>query len=132
MFAYIIKSSILLAILYGSFALLLSRETFHRFNRLALLGVLVASMLLPAIELNIQKPSYLCYEEAVVPHVETTAVPTQDIEQNIASPQPILPSAEEMTQVPTFRIDIMQIVICLYCFGLLASLVIFFMQIFRL
>jgi len=132
MFAYIIKSSILLAILYGSFALLLSRETFHRFNRLALLGVLVASMLLPAIELNIQKPSYLCYEEAVVPHVEITAVPTQDIEQNIASPQPILPSAEEMTQVPTFRIDIMQVVICLYCFSLLASLVIFFMQLFRL
>ena len=64
---YIIKSALLLTILYGSFALLLSRETFHRFNRLALLSVLVASMALPAIELNIQKPSFLCYEETAFP-----------------------------------------------------------------
>ena len=132
MFAYIIKSSILLALLYGSFALLLSRETFHRFNRLALLGVLVASMLLPAIHLNLNKPSYLSYEEVAVPHIEMIAEPIQNVEQDITTPQPILPETEETTQVPTFRIDIMQVVKCLYFFGLLASLAIFFMQLFRL
>ena len=56
MMPYLLKSSLLLAVLYGGFALLLSRETFHRFNRLALLGVLVASMVLPFIRLTIQKP----------------------------------------------------------------------------
>ena len=62
MFAYIIKSCLLLALLYGSFALLLSRETFHRFNRLALLGVLVVSLILPAVQLRVKKPAYLNYE----------------------------------------------------------------------
>ena len=132
MFAYIIKSSILLALLYGSFALLLSRETFHRFNRLALLGVLVASMVLPAIHLNLNKPSYLSYEEVAVPHIEMIAEPIQDIEQEVTAPQPIVPSTEETTQVSTFRIDMIQVVKCLYFFGLLASLAIFFMQLFRL
>ena len=132
MFAYIIKSSILLALLYGSFALLLSRETFHRFNRLALLGVLVASMILPAIHLKLKKPSYLTYEEVAVPHIEMVAEPAQNIEQNITTPQTILPETEEAAQIPTFRIDMMQVVKCLYFFGLIASLVIFFMQLFRL
>ena len=86
MFAYIIKSSILLALLYGSFALLLSRETFHRFNRLALLGVLLVSMILPAIQLKLKKPSYLSYEEVAVPHIEMVAEPAQNIEQNITTP----------------------------------------------
>lgn len=132
MFAYIIKSALLLALLYGSFALLLSRETFHRFNRLALLGVLLASMILPAIHLNLKKPSYLSYEEVAVPHIEMIAEPTQSVEQNIQTPQPILPETEEAAQVPTFRIDVMQVVKCLYFFGLLASLFIFFLQLFRL
>ena len=76
MLAYIIKSSLLLAVLYGGFALLLSRETFHRFNRIALLSVLVASMVLPLIRLTIQKPQFLCYEkpEAVLAERETAAV----------------------------------------------------------
>ena len=76
MLAYIIKSSLLLAVLYGGFALLLSRETFHRFNRIALLGVLVTSLVLPLIRLSIQKPQFLCYEkpEVVLAERETAAV----------------------------------------------------------
>ena len=58
MMPYLLKSSLLLAVLYGGFALLLSRETFHRFNRLALLSVLVASMVLPLVELSIRKPRF--------------------------------------------------------------------------
>ncbi|MBR5053490.1 MAG: hypothetical protein IKW91_09720, partial [Bacteroidaceae bacterium] len=122
----------MLALLYGSFALLLSRETFHRFNRLALLGVLVVSMVLPAIHLSLQKPSYLSYEEVAVPHIEMIAEPTQNVEQNIMAPQPILTETEETAQVPTFRIDIMQVAKSLYFFGLLASLFVFFLQLFRL
>ena len=63
MMPYLLKSALLLAVLYGSFALLLSRETFHRFNRVALLFVLVASMVLPFIQLTIQKPEFLRYEK---------------------------------------------------------------------
>ena len=57
MIIYIIKSALLLALLYGGFALLLSRETFHRFNRLALLTTMIASLVLPAIQ--IKAPSQL-------------------------------------------------------------------------
>ena len=132
MMLYILKSALLLALLYGSFALLLSRETFHRFNRMALLGVLVVSMILPAIHLSLQKPSYLSYEEVAVPHIEMIAEPTQNVEQNIQAPQPTLTETEETAQVPTFRIDMMQVAKSLYFFGLLASLFIFFLQLFRL
>lgn len=132
MLAYILKSSLLLTLLYGGFALLLSRETFHRFNRLALLCVLVASLVLPAIHLNLEKPSFLRYEEVSVPQIEIVALPNQNEEQDIATPQPTLPSTEVTMQVPTFRIDIIRVVKCLYFFGLLVSLAIFFMQFTRL
>lgn len=132
MFAYIIKSCILLALLYGSFALLLSRETFHRFNRLALLGVLVASLILPAVQLSVKKPSYLNYEEVRIPHVEVIASPVQNEVQDIETPQSTLPAIEESMQEPTFRVDMMQVVRYLYIIGLLASLAIFFVQLFHL
>lgn len=49
MLEYIIKSALLLAILYGGFALMLSRETFHRFNRMALVSLLLLSFVLPLV-----------------------------------------------------------------------------------
>lgn len=132
MMLYLIKSALLLTLLYGGFALLLSRETFHRFNRLALLSVLVASLLLPVIQIDMKKPSYLSYEKVDVPNIEIIASPTQNIEQDIMTSPAAMPETEEMTQVPTFHIDMMQVVQCFYFFGLLASLFIFFMQLFRL
>ena len=132
MFAYIIKSCLLLALLYGSFALLLSRETFHRFNRLALLGVLVVSLILPAVQLRVKKPAYLNYEEVQIPHVEVIASPVQNEVQDIETPQPTLPATEESMQEPAFRVDMMQVVQYLYVIGLLASLAIFAVQLFRL
>ena len=40
---YILKSALCLAAFYLFYRLLLSRETLHRFNRVALLGVLLLS-----------------------------------------------------------------------------------------
>ena len=40
---YILKSSLCLALFYLFYRLLLSKETFHRFNRIALLGVMLTS-----------------------------------------------------------------------------------------
>ena len=54
---YILKSSVCLALFYLFYRLLLSKETFHRFNRLALLGVLVLSCAVPMIEVSVQEPS---------------------------------------------------------------------------
>ena len=54
-FVYILKSSVCLAAFYLFYRLLLSRETFHRFNRVALLSILLLSCLLPLVEVTVEK-----------------------------------------------------------------------------
>ena len=51
-FVYILKSAFLLAAFYLFYKMLLSKETFHRFNRFSLLGIMVASFILPAVKLQ--------------------------------------------------------------------------------
>ncbi|MGL4851872.1 MAG: TonB family protein [Phocaeicola sp.] len=54
-FVYILKSAICLALFYLFYRLLLSNETFHKFNRMALLGLLVLSCLVPFMEVTTQQ-----------------------------------------------------------------------------
>lgn len=54
---YIFKSAICLAVFYLFYRLLMTRETFHRFNRFALLGILLLSSLLPLVEVSVKQPS---------------------------------------------------------------------------
>ena len=66
-FVYILKSSVCLAMFYLFYRLLLSKETFHRFNRVALLGVLVLSCLIPMIEVTTHDASgFLVLEEMIL------------------------------------------------------------------
>ena len=51
-FVYIIKSAFCLALFYLFYRLLLSKETFHRFNRIALLGLLALSCIVPLMKVN--------------------------------------------------------------------------------
>ncbi|WP_394708141.1 M56 family metallopeptidase [uncultured Bacteroides sp.] len=55
-FVYILKSSFCLVAFYLFYRLLLSRETFHRFNRIALLGTLVLSLLIPFCDVSTKEP----------------------------------------------------------------------------
>ena len=55
-FVYILKSSFCLALFYLFYKLLLSRETFHRFNRVALLGLMLLSCIVPLIEVTMKQP----------------------------------------------------------------------------
>ena len=69
-FVYILKSSLCLALFYLFYRLLLSKETFHRFNRLALLGVLALSGTIPFVKITIQNPTeagILCDELMLIP-----------------------------------------------------------------
>ena len=50
--AYILKSALCLAVFYLFYRLLLSRETFHTFNRFALLGILLLSVVLPLVQVS--------------------------------------------------------------------------------
>ncbi len=154
MLAYIIKSSLLLAVLYGGFALLLSRETFHRFNRIALLSVLVASMVLPLIRLTIQKPQFLCYKKPEVVLAEQQSDSKKDAVQadiqyagkngGIAYPYTqngwITDPSEQVMKAfhPSCGGDGGGFSLggtvggCVYLLGFLASLAIFFVGLFRL
>lgn len=54
---YMLKAACLLTAFYLFYKVLLSRDTFFRFNRLALLGILVLSFVLPAIEISVARPA---------------------------------------------------------------------------
>ena len=59
MIYFLLKSAILLSVLYGCFFVLLSRETFHKFNRGMLLVILVSSLLLPACQVRMDKSLFM-------------------------------------------------------------------------
>ena len=63
MIYYALKSALLLTLLYGGFSALLSRETFHRFNRVMLLGIVVLSLVLPAVHITISSPEPIVLEQ---------------------------------------------------------------------
>ena len=54
-FVYILKSSLCLAVFYLFYKTMLSRETFHKFNRIVLLSLFLISLILPFIEISFQK-----------------------------------------------------------------------------
>lgn len=56
-FIYILKSAFCLAMFYLFYKALLSRETFHRFNRIALLGILALAFFLPALNIAVAEPT---------------------------------------------------------------------------
>lgn len=84
---YMLKSAVCLILFYLFYMLLLSKETFHRFNRFVLLGVMLLSFVIPLIEVNIKTPSevheaiqtidefFVPYEDTSLPTTETTLVP---------------------------------------------------------
>ncbi len=58
-FLYLMKSVLCLALFYPFYMVLLSRETFHRFNRMALISILVASAVIPACRITTEEPMLL-------------------------------------------------------------------------
>ena len=56
---FIIKSAILLMLLYSCFFIFLSKETFHRFNRIMLLGIMLASVVIPVFRITTEHPTFI-------------------------------------------------------------------------
>lgn len=76
MIYFLLKSAILLSVLYGCFFVLLSRETFHRFNRGVLLAILISSLVLPVWQITLDR-SRLVPEWVLHPD-DTRITETQD------------------------------------------------------
>ncbi len=56
---FIIKSAITLALLYSCFFFLLSKETFHRLNRIMLLSIMVVSLIAPLCHFTTDNPTVI-------------------------------------------------------------------------
>lgn len=56
---YILKSAITLALLYSCFFFLLSKETFHRLNRIMLIGIMVVSLIVPLFHFTTEHPTII-------------------------------------------------------------------------
>ena len=90
-FIYILKSSVCLVLFYLFFRLLLSKETFHRFNRMALLGVLFFSLLIPCIEVTtrhqveVQQAMLSIEQLLLMAELEATPVEAGAVQETVAS-----------------------------------------------
>lgn len=59
MMLYVIKAAITLALLYSCFFIFLSKETFHRFNRCMLVGIMLISLVMPMFHFTTEHPTTL-------------------------------------------------------------------------
>ena len=89
-FVYILKTSICLTGFYLFYRLLLSKETFHRFNRVALLGILLLSLLIPFCEITVPKESEVQQTLVTIEQILTLAdhVPQTEV-QALPSSMPL-------------------------------------------
>ena len=77
-YEFITRSAISLALLYSLFFAFLSRETFHRFNRVCLLLIMLVSLVLPFVHLTISHPTVV--QEAVqIPAVYLRQMPIANV-----------------------------------------------------
>lgn len=95
-FVYVLKASLCLAVFYLFYRALLGKETFHRFNRLALLGLLALSCLLPAVEVTMPEAPQM--GQAFV-SLEEMMVPVAEVETLADEPSAPLPWKEAMLLV---------------------------------
>jgi TonB-dependent SusC/RagA subfamily outer membrane receptor len=63
---FVLKAAITLALLYSCFFVFLSKETFHRFNRCMLVGIMLVSLVMPMFHFTTSHPTALNEEVYVV------------------------------------------------------------------
>jgi TonB family protein len=56
-FIFSMKAAICLIAFYLIYKLMLSRETFHAFNRVAILGIIILSLIIPWLKITVSNPS---------------------------------------------------------------------------
>ena len=111
---FIFKSAIIMTLLYSCYVVFLSRDTYHRFNRVVLIAITLLSLILPAFRISTQQPQavHRALHEIEVEMTEGVVLDTYE-------PSTIAYSAEseveEHTGVPSFFL----VVRAIYFMGLL-------------
>ena len=132
MIVYAIKSAVILSLLYWVFFALLSKETFHRFNRIVLLTIMLVSIVLPmtphTIDVSVlpQSIAQLFPQENAMVEV---GEPSTAMATNVVTAEEVeTPSAIEMAH----SLSAMEIVNFIYVAGLVCMIVVFLFQIISL
>lgn len=108
-FVYIVKTSIVLALMYLCFSLLLGRETFHRVNRVALMAMVVLAFIFPFM----QSHTSTLFEP------ETYMVSIEQLELLFETITTELPVEEETTASDTHIIA--TVIVVIYAIGALLT-----------
>lgn len=89
-FVYILKSSLCLAVFYLFYRLLLSKETFHRCNRIALLSIILLSYILPLATITTSQHTMVSTAVTTVEDLlimyEQNVVPNQGLQPEFGFP----------------------------------------------
>ena len=132
MIVYAIKSAVILSLLYWVFFALLSKETFHRFNRIVLLTIMLVSIVLPmtphTIDVSVlpQSIAQLFPQENAMVEV---GEPSTAMATNVVTAEEVeTPSVIEMAH----SLSAMEIVNIIYVAGLVCMIVVFLFQIISL
>ena len=90
-FVYILKAAVCLALLYLFYSILLSKETFYRYNRVALLGLIPLSFVLPLCHLSLLAPASESVAHANVLMLDNLSAFSYvtDVVETTATPMPI-------------------------------------------
>ncbi|MBR6036428.1 MAG: TonB family protein [Bacteroidaceae bacterium] len=108
---YVIKAAITLALLYSCFFVFLSKETFHRFNRCMLVGIMLVSLVMPLFHFTTEHPTALNEEVYIMQNY---------IEHDTA---PIVVTTAQAT-----RITWIQVLMWLYLAGVAVMLILTLVQ----
>ena len=107
---YIIKSSLLLAMLVSLFMLFMSRETFHKLNRYLLLLIVVVSLALPFVNVGVNSPLQGVLDSIENGFAKTyDALPVADVlladEQTVMTTQPSVAKFDAVADVAPVPIE---------------------------
>lgn len=88
-YIYILKSAICLSLFYLFYGFLLSKETFYRFNRMALLGILFLSLSVPLIEITTTQQTEIYQAVQTIEQFWVTAETMNSVKVITAQPKDI-------------------------------------------
>ena len=117
MVLFVLKSAITLALLYSCFFILLSKETFHRFNRVMLLGIMVAAFVVPMLHITTEHPTIINEEVQLMENMTDRGI-VFIYEDEAMEPQP--------------QFNWVQVIKWVYLVGVAVMLIITLIQVFNL
>ncbi|MBO7136978.1 MAG: energy transducer TonB [Bacteroidaceae bacterium] len=125
LFLYSIKSAIVLTMLYLPYMLMLRRESFFRFNRMMLLGILFLSLVLPLCNVSWMSLDHQPVVQAAQLQMLELGIPVHVLPEVLVSP-------DGVGQPEPSRFSVFLLVSIIYIIGMVVLLILRFWQVGRL